>query len=65
MSEQRLSQPHITDPVSHLYSLAESLLHLGDTLPEQEAGLALLLCILGEEVRHCAALLDHGEKENP
>lgn len=61
MSGARASEPLITDPVNHLYTLAESLEHLGETLPDPQAGLALLLRIIGEEVKECARQMDDAE----
>lgn len=58
MPNKPIAKREISNPVSHLYSLAEALLYLGMNQPESQAGLAMLLCIIGEEVKESASVLD-------
>ena len=55
------SQHRNPSTILQLYSLAASLGHLGATLPDEQAGLALLLRMIGAEISHCAESLDEAE----
>ena len=50
-----------TSTVLRLYNLGASLDHLCATLPEEQAGLALLLRMISAELDRCAADLDEAE----
>lgn len=54
-------QPCETSTVLRLYNLGASLDHLCATLPEEQAGLALLLRMISAELDRCAADLDEAE----
>lgn len=46
-------------PALVLYRIAESINHLADTLPEDQAGIELLLVMIGQEVQGVAERLDN------
>ncbi len=50
------------DVVNRLYLTAESMLHLADTLPEEQGGLANIIGRLGKDVECCAVLIDDAGK---
>lgn len=52
----------LEDCLLELCSIAEALRHLGQTLPEEQGGLAFLLCGLSYDVQNCAGRLDDKEQ---
>lgn len=46
------------DPITRIYTHAEALNTLAEQLPEEQGGLALILTLLGEDIKRCGAEMD-------
>lgn len=53
------TQPYAADPVLRLYAMADALLHLARTLPEEDGGLSFILDGMARELKRTAAELDN------
>ena len=52
-----------SDPVQRLYYASESLLHLAQSLAEEEGGVAHLMNFIRTEVQACAEIFDKPDSD--